>query len=158
MIKLRHAVPDDAPQIVEMAGLLCLHEGKPLPRLSIEEFVRDGFGPQAAFFTVVAEEDGKLLGYVAFYPGYDLETAGRGLHIADLFVHSPHRGRGVGKMLMAAVAKHCKHDGGSWVQWFCQKTNRLGLDFYTSLGPALEDDAVSFCLQGARLDALVAAE
>ena len=155
MVTLRYAVPDDAPRIVEMAGLLCLHEGKPLPDLTVEDFLRDGFGSHPPFVTLVAEKDNELIGYAAYYWGYDLETARTGVHIADLFVLPAERGKGVGHLLVSAVAETCRNEGGNWVQWFCQKTNNLALDFYAKLGASLEDDAVSFCLEGAPLDALV---
>ena len=155
MLSIRNATAADAAEIVDMVGLLCLHEEKPLPAFTVEDFLRDCLGSHPAFSTLVAECDDKLVGYISFYWGYDLETACRGLHIADLFVQSVDRRAGVGGMLVAAVAKHCKNDGGNWVQWFCQKTNRLAFDFYQHLGAALEDDAVSFCLSGDRFMALI---
>jgi ribosomal protein S18 acetylase RimI-like enzyme len=154
MLTIRAATAADAAQIVNMVGLLCLHEGKPLPDFAVDDFLRDCLGPQPAFSTLVAESDGKLAGYVSYYAGYDLETAKRGCHIADLFVHSGERGTGIGRKLVAAVAKDCKNNGGNWVQWFCQKTNDLAFDFYTHVGGSLENDAVSFCLTGARFQTL----
>jgi ribosomal protein S18 acetylase RimI-like enzyme len=155
MLRIRDATPDDAAEIVRMTGLLCLHEGKPLPDFTVNDFRRDGFGSDPAFHTLVAERDNKLVGYVLYYGGYDVETAKRGLHIADLFVLSTERGKGVGKTLIREVARVCEQNGGRWVQWFCQKANTIAFEFYSRLGARLEDDAVSFCLGGVRLASLL---
>ncbi|MEX2287198.1 MAG: GNAT family N-acetyltransferase [Planctomycetaceae bacterium] len=155
MLKVRNAVPDDAAAIVKMVDLLCLHEGKPHTTMTAEDFVRDSFGADPDLSTLVCERNHEIVGYLSYYWGYDLETGKRGLHIADLFVVSPERGKGVGTMLVTALTGICKNNGGDWVQWFCQKTNGSAFNFYTGLGAKLEDDAVSFCLQGPRLDSMI---
>ena len=133
-----------------LAAALIAHEGKEPPAFSADDFRRDGFGPKAAFSTLVAEEKGALVGYALFYPGYDVETAARGVHLADLFVLESSRRRGVGRALLAAVARASREAEGRWISWAVVKNNREGREFYRAIG-AEEDADTTFWT---RLDVL----
>ncbi len=65
---------------------------------------RDGFGPDAAFACRVGEADGQIAGYALVLPWYEPAAAARGLYLADLFVTSEARGRGLGRALVEAAA------------------------------------------------------
>lgn len=123
-----------------MSAALAAHEGKRRGPFLASRFRREGFGAKAAFRTFVAELDGADVGYALFYPGYDVDTASRGAHLADLFVAKPARRRGVGRALMAAVARECRKAGGAWVAWFAQRDNREARAFYRALGAAQDPD------------------
>ena len=103
-------------------------------------FRREGFGRKAAFRTLVAEIDGEPVGYALFYFGYDVDTASRGAHLADLFVAKSRRRAGIGRALVAAVREECRRAGGSWVAWFVQRDNLEALAFYRVLGAERDDD------------------
>ena len=83
---------------------------------------------------------GKIVGYALFYAGYDVDTASRGVHLADLFVAESARRRGVGRALVAAVARECRRTGGAWIAWFVQRDNREARAFYRALGARQDDD------------------
>ena len=59
-------------------------------------YLRDGFGARPAFFGIVAEDQGTVVGYLLYHFGYDSDAAARTLHIADLYVDSGTRRRGAG--------------------------------------------------------------
>lgn len=138
-LSIREAEPGDAEDVAKLAAALNAHEGKGSLAFSADDFWREGFGPKAAFSTLVAEENGALVGYALFYPGYDVETAARGVHLADLFVLASSRRRGVGGALLAAVARASRAAGGRWISWAVVKNNREGLEFYRAIGA--EEDA-----------------
>lgn len=75
-----------------------------------EDLVRDG-GENPRFQALITEWDGHPAGYALFF-GYYSTWAGRRLFLEDLFVREAFRRRGVGKALLAAVARpaideHC---------------------------------------------------
>ena len=48
--------------------------GDPDPHsLTAEEYLRDGFGEQPAFAGLIANLDGRAVGYLLYHPGYDLD-------------------------------------------------------------------------------------
>ncbi|MCH2498600.1 MAG: GNAT family N-acetyltransferase, partial [Erythrobacter sp.] len=65
-----------------------------------------------------------------------------GVYLADLFVIAPHRRRGIGRALIAAVARQCRAEGGRWMFWSVLKRNRGARRFYRTIAPELKDIVV----------------
>lgn len=129
-IDVRRGVPEDAPAIVRMARALNLGLGWPECRFTEEDYRRQGFGPDAAFHTFVAELDREVVGYAMYHRSYDTESASRGSYLSDLYVEEHARARGAGRALMRAVAKATAADGGDAVWWVTTKTNDVAAPFY----------------------------
>jgi GNAT superfamily N-acetyltransferase len=104
-----------------------------------------GFGEPAWFRVLIAEDAGRTLRYAAFYPSYDAEYAAKGLYLQDLFVLPEARWRGVGRALMAAVARACAAEGGCYLFWNALEANDAGRAFYRRLG-AREEPVVTLSL------------
>ena len=66
---------------------------------------RDGFGPHRRFEVLIAEVDRKAVGFALFFPNYSTWEGKPGLYIEDIFVDEAMRGTGIGRKLIAAVAK-----------------------------------------------------
>ncbi len=153
MITVRPARPDDAEAIARMARALSIADGGRPSRFSAESFRRDGFGADAAFSAIVAELDGASVGYAIHYPGYDTDSATRGVYLADLYVDETHRRLGVGSALVAALAAAARSDGARWMFWSVLKRNRGARRFYKKIAPELKDVIVCAAF-GRRFDAL----
>lgn len=139
MIQVRPARADDAERVAAMARALSIADGGRASRLTADIFRRDGFDETPAFHALIAECDGAVAGYVVYYPGYDTDSASRGLYLADLYVLEDVRRRGVGRALMAAVAARGRADGGRWMFWSVLKRNRGGRRFYRTIASELKD-------------------
>jgi ribosomal protein S18 acetylase RimI-like enzyme len=106
----------------------------------------EGFGARSRFGALIAEQDGQPVGYALFYPAYDTDHAARGFYLQDLYVVPEARRQGVGRALMAAVARACEADGGCYVFWNALPENRAGLAFYHAIG-AREEKILTLSLQ-----------
>jgi GNAT superfamily N-acetyltransferase len=104
---------------------------------------------------LLAEDAGRTLGYALFYPSYDSEHAARGLYLQDLFVVPEARRRGVGRALMAAIARACEADGGCYLFWNALESNRAARTFYRRIG-GREEPVVTLSLQPDALRRLAA--
>ncbi len=153
MITVRPARPDDAELIAGMARALSIADGGRPSRFTAESFRRDGFGEAAAFATMVVEIDGEAAGYAIYYPGYDTDSATRGIYLADLYVDLARRRQGVGRALLAGVAAEARRDGARWMFWSVLKRNRGARRFYKKIAPELKDVIVCAAF-GRRFDAL----
>ena len=153
MITVRPAGLGDADVIARMARALSIADGGRPSRFSAESFRRDGFGADAAFSAIVAELDGASVGYAIHYPGYDTDSATRGIYLADLYVDETHRRLGVGSALVAALAAAARSDGARWMFWSVLKRNRGARRFYKKIAPELKDVIVCAAF-GRRFDAL----
>ena len=138
-VRVRAAGRADAASVAGMASALSRAEGGFPSRFTEESYLRDGFGAEPAFRALVCEIDGEIAGYAVYYPGYDTDTATRGVYLADLYVREAARRQGVGRALVAGVAEACRSSGGRWMFWSVLRRNRTGRRFYKALAPELKD-------------------
>ena len=135
---IRPATAGDAEAIGELTEefveyLRVLGDPSDLP-FDGETYLRDGFGPNPAFSGLVAESDGEILGYLLYYPGYEIDDATHMLHIIDLYVTERWRHRGIGRALMEKAAEICRRLGGTQLFWAVYVKNESAFAFYERLG------------------------
>jgi ribosomal protein S18 acetylase RimI-like enzyme len=112
-----------------------------------ETYVRDGFGEQTAFAGIIAERDGKAVGYLLYTFTYDTDRTMRVLYMLDLLVDERTRGQGIGRKLMEQVKEIAKARGAGELMWAVYKHNKLAEDFYTSLGAERLEDVFFMTLK-----------
>ncbi|MDA1309161.1 MAG: GNAT family N-acetyltransferase [Proteobacteria bacterium] len=128
--QIRPAVPSDGQRVAEMAAALSAHEGEPPPPFDADSFRRYGFGAERRFDTILAEDQGRIIGYVLFCDSFHVGVGTPGLHMIDLFVEPAHRRSGAGRSLVGALSRICLERGGTWITWQCQPGNVEALEFY----------------------------
>ena len=97
MLTTRVATIDDVPLLKKLIHELAEYEREPQAvRITEEQLIHDGFGPQPKFHAIIAEQDGQPAGYAVFFGSYSTWT-GPSLFLEDLYVRKPFRGQGVGK-------------------------------------------------------------
>ena len=143
----RDAKPDDAAAIAQLCAEFAEYVealGEPKPRsVSAEEVLRDGFGNPAAFHAIVAEYDGRVVGYLLHHPGYDVVRGGRIWIIIDLFVTANGRRAGVGRALMEHAREVCRRAGIHALVWAVHSRNLAAIAFYERLGATFSDDKLA---------------
>ena len=156
MILIRPATIDDAALLRTMIRELAEFEHE-LEWVTIQEddLKRDGFGENPQFRALIAEWDGHPAGYALFF-GYFSTWVGRGLFLEDLFVREPFRGRGMGKALLAEVARIAVDEGCYGVQWEVLHWNEKAIDLYKALGAEFRDQWRPVMLTGRPLQELAA--
>src|SRR5262249_20722358 len=103
-------------------------------KLNAETYLRDGFGEQSAFSGLVAEDGGRVIGYLIYHLGYDSDAAARNLHVVDLYVQEKARREQVGTVFMTAAARVAIKAGAEEMVWSVYNRNRLAASFYERLG------------------------
>jgi GNAT superfamily N-acetyltransferase len=154
-ITVREAVADDAAILVSLVHQFMRQESESAAKLTLKDLLAHGFGEGARFGVLLAEDGGRAVGYALFYPSYDTEHAARGLYLQDLFVVPGARARGVGRALMAAVARACQADGGCYLFWNAHEANHAARAFYRRIG-GREEPVVTISLQPDALRRLAA--
>lgn len=107
--------------------------------VTVEELVRDGFGPTPLFRTFVAEVNDEIIGMALFYYRYST-WKGRTIHLEDLIVKQDRRGIGAGSALYKEVIKFAKQDGVRRVEWVVLNWNTHAIEFYERSGAAILQD------------------
>jgi GNAT superfamily N-acetyltransferase len=131
---IRVATEADIPAILELIHALAIYEREPdAVQIGEAELRRDGFGPRPLFECLIADDDGEAAGFALYFPIYST-WRGPSLHLEDLFVQPSHRGRGIGKALLARVAAIALERGCARMQWDVLDWNTSAIDFYHSRG------------------------
>ncbi len=92
------------------------------------------------FYCLVAEENGGLVGLLVYYFVPFTYRAKPNLIIKELYVAEQHRSKGVGKLLMKAVAKEAVQAGCGGIKWWVAKWNHRSIQFYERLGARIDPD------------------
>jgi GNAT superfamily N-acetyltransferase len=89
---------------------------------------------------LVAEWDGRVIGYAITFLTLATFKMRPGLWLEDLYVSEAFRGQGVGKALIQEVVALAKEKGYARVDWTVLEWNVNAIDFYESLGAKLLGD------------------
>ena len=92
------------------------------------------------FHCLVAEENNRLVGLAVYYFVPFTYRAKPNIIIKELYVADKHRSKGVGKLLMKAVATEAEKAGCGAIKWFVAKWNERGVQFYERLGAQIDPD------------------
>ena len=114
------------------------------------------FVPRPAAEVVIAEHDGRAVGFAVYFASYSTWEAAPGLYLEDLFVRPAFRGRGLGKALMMQLAGRCIEQGLARFEWSVLDWNAPSIAFYKSIGAAVMDDWKICRLSGPALQAFAA--
>jgi GNAT superfamily N-acetyltransferase len=102
--------------------------------LTAEEYLREGFGDDPAFAGLLAEQDGRPIGYLLYTPSFDLDRGGRCLYVVGLFVRGAARRGGAGRALLEAACEVARQRGFSQASWSVYAPNAAARAFYEELG------------------------
>lgn len=151
---IRKATGQDVPLILSFIRKLAEYERKAHEVRSTEDALRDAlFGPRPVAWTLLADDGGEAVGFALYFEIYSTFRGRRGIFIEDLFVEPEHRGKGIGKALLAALAKEARERGG-WLQWLVLDWNQPAVDFYKRLGAAHVTEWNAYRLEGEALERL----
>jgi GNAT superfamily N-acetyltransferase len=151
MLTIRAATIADALLLRSLIGELASFE-KAADQVSntAEGIARDGFGAQPAFRALIAEWNGETAGFALFFNSYST-WRGPGLFLEDLFVRDDFRGRGIGKTLLAHIARLAVEENRVSVKWEVLGWNQPAIEMYKALGTEFLDDWRSVVLTGDEL-------
>ncbi len=132
---LRRAVRADVPEILRLIRALAEYEKLSGDVVATEAALAQTlFGDRPAAEVLLAEEDGRAVGFALFFQNYSTFLARPGLYLEDLFVEPEVRGRGIGKALLQAVARLAVERGCGRFEWAVLDWNAPAIGFYESLG------------------------
>jgi diamine N-acetyltransferase len=98
------------------------------------------FGANPRLFCEIAEWNGEPAGFAVWFFNFSTFSGRPGIFLEDLFVRPAFRGKGIGKALLAHLAKLCVANGWSRLQWTVLDWNTPSIDFYKSLGAEMMDE------------------
>jgi GNAT superfamily N-acetyltransferase len=154
---LRAATPADVPVILTFVRELAEYEREPQAVVATEAMIHTSlFGPDAVAHGVIAEQNGDPVGFAIYFFNFSTWLGRRGLYLEDLYVRPAARGTGVGRQLLAHLARVAVEHGCGRMEWAVLDWNEPAIGFYKQLGATPLDDWTVFRLTGESLHALAA--
>jgi GNAT superfamily N-acetyltransferase len=112
---------------------------------------RDGNRPRPYFETLVCRRGAKIVGFALYFYSYSTFAGRPSLFVEDLFVLPEERGKGAGKMLLAALARTALKRGCGRMEWLVLRENEPAIRFYSRIGAKLHQEWIVTRLSGKSL-------
>lgn len=152
---IRHATPDDVDNVLRLIHELAEYEREPDAVKNTPEKLREWlFGADAVASALVAEVDGRVVGIAIWFRTYSTWTGVPGIYLEDLFVEAGHRGRGLGRAFLVALARIAVARGYQRVEWAVLDWNTPSIEFYEALGARPMREWETYRLTGGALASL----
>jgi GNAT superfamily N-acetyltransferase len=151
-LTVRVARPEDVPLLLGLFGELAEYEHLEHELRGSEELLHEAlFGERPAAEALIAQLGSEVVGYALYFPTFSSFLAKQGVWLEDLFVRPAHRGAGVGRALLAAVAACTRERGGERLEWAALDWNELALGFYRRIGAQTMGEWITHRLVGEEL-------
>ncbi len=112
------------------------------------------FGPHPGAEVVIGYDKDVPVSFAVFFHNFSTFVGRRGLYLEDLFVKPEARGKGIGRAMLAYLAKLAKEGQCGRLEWAVLDWNESAIKFYQSLGATPMDDWTIFRLSGDALERL----
>ena len=140
-LRIRSAVAADVPLILGFIRELAEYEKLAHQVVATEADIRDSlFGPRPAAECLIAEFEGKPAGFALFFHNFSTFLGRAGIYLEDLYVKPELRGKGVGRGLLAYLARLALQRGCGRFEWAVLDWNEPAIRFYRSIGARMLDD------------------
>jgi GNAT superfamily N-acetyltransferase len=154
-ITIRPATRSDLPRILAFIRELAVYEHLEHEVVAGEAEVGAAlFGPLPAAEVVFACLDGTPVGFALFFPNFSTFLGRPGIYLEDLYVLPEARGLGIGKRLLAWLARTALERGCARLDWAVLDWNEPSIGFYRSLGAVALDEWITYRLAGEALERL----
>ncbi len=152
---IRAATKEDVPVIAELIRGLARFEKLESEVVMTEELLATGlFGKHPYAEVLLAEEDGRPVGFALFFHNFSTFLGRPGLYLEDLFVLPDQRGGGIGRMLLTRLARIAVERGCGRLEWAVLDWNRDAISFYERLGARPNSEWTVYRLTGEALTGL----
>ena len=132
---LRPATPLDVPTILRFIRELADFEREPNAVVATEaDLLRDGWGTPARFTAIIAEYNGAPAGFALYVTTYSTWRGHHGIRLEDLYVTPSLRGHGIGKALLARLARIAVDQGCPRLEWDVLEWNESAIAVYHRVG------------------------
>ena len=154
---LRFAEREDTALILAFVRELAEYEKLTHEVATDEATLADNlFGEHPGAEVVIAEVDGHSAGFALFFHNFSTFLGRRGLYLEDLFVKPQYRSHGIGRLLMAFLARLAIQRDCGRFEWWVLDCNAPALRFYRDIGAVAMDEWTVQRVSGDALEALAA--
>jgi len=153
--RIERAGPGDIPAVLALIREMAEYE-RAAERLEVNETLLGEFvfsdRPFAEVFLGYFAD--RPVSYAIVLPKFYSYRGRANLYLEDLYVQAHLRGKGIGRRMMAHIARLALERGCPYLEWSVLDRNQSALDFYRKLGARRVDDRSHFYLEREALESL----
>ena len=154
-VSIRPATRTDVPVIAELIRGLARFEKLEHEVVMTEDMLTAGlFGERPYAEVLLADDEEQPVGFALFFHNFSTFLGRPGIYLEDLFVVPEHRGKGIGQLLLATLARLAVERGCGRLEWAVLDWNQEAIRFYERLGARPNSDWTIYRLTGESLSAL----
>ncbi len=154
-LRIAPANESDVPVILGFIRKLAEYEKLSHLVVATEENIREHvFGANPVAEVLLAYGGREPVGFALYFRNFSTFLGQPGIYLEDLFVEPAHRGRGIGKALLARLAKIAIERGYGRLDWAVLDWNAPSIEFYRGLGAVPLDAWTAYRLTGEALHRL----
>ena len=158
LARIDSATESDVPVLLRLIHARAGYERLASAVVATEASLRESlFGPYPAAEAVIARVGGAPVGFALWFHNFSTFLGTRGLYLEDLFVETEWRGRGIGRQLLAHVARVAVDRKCGRMEWSVLDWNAQAIRTYRAVGAEPMDEWTIYRLTGERLRQLAAA-
>lgn len=155
--RIRPAVPADTGLILSLIRELAEYEKLAHEVTATESDIHTAlFGSRRTAECVIAEADGKSVGFAIYFHNFSTFLGHAGLYLEDLYVKPEQRGKGYGRRILAHLARLTLERGCGRFEWAVLDWNEPAIRFYKGLGARMMESWRINRLAGEALQKLAA--
>lgn len=140
-LSITPATKADVPLILSLIRGLAAYEKLAHACVATEDALRKTlFGDRPYAEVLVARVGGEPAGFALFFHNYSTFLAKPGIYLEDLFVVPAYRRRGVGRALLARLARVARDRDCGRLEWSVLDWNEPAIAFYKRLGAEVLPD------------------
>lgn len=152
--KVRFAVEADLGLILEFIRELAAFEHMSDQVTATEDVLRESLFRRKDAEVLIGEYDGEPVGFVLFFHNFSTFLGRSGLYLEDLYIRPAMRGKGLGRLMFANLARIAKERECGRMEWWCLDWNERAIRFYKKLGAEAMDEWTVYRVTGDSLDKL----
>ena len=156
-IRLEPATERDIPLLLRFIHELAEYEKLAHEVVATEQSLHAGlFGPDRVVSAVIAHAGPEPAGFALYFFNFSTFLGKPGLYLEDLYVTPAWRRHGIGRALLAHLARTAVERGCGRMEWSVLDWNTQALDVYRAVGARQMSEWTVQRLTGAALSALAA--
>jgi GNAT superfamily N-acetyltransferase len=152
---IRPCRPEDVAALLALVRGLAEYEHlEAFVSATEDDFRAHLFGPRPSASAILAEVETVAVGFAIYYSTFSSFRGRQGIWLEDIFVRPEHRGRGIGRALIASVARIAGEAGSGRLEWCVLDWNEPAIGFYRRLGATLHPEWIISRVSGEALERL----
>ena len=155
MIRIRPTAREDSALVAAFVRELADYEKLSHEVEASEQMLAEAlFAPNPRVFCDIAECDGAPAGFALWFYTFSSFRGRHGVWLEDIFVRPQFRGAGLGKALLAHLARRCVAEKLGRFEWSVLDWNAPSIAFYEAQGATLMHEWKICRMTGAALETL----